>query len=101
MLPLPLKLRPYGGIEMCILLLLLLLLLLSCNYCRTVPAANLPGGPAHVLSKNYYYERDGRRHCMPEMSVYNATTTKAITAGGDQRCSGIFSLLFIIYCYTK
>ena len=27
MLPLPLKLRPYGGIEMCLLLLLLLLLL--------------------------------------------------------------------------
>jgi len=55
------------------------------NNCRSVAAPNLPDGAAHVLSNNYYYDRDGRRHCLPNMSVYNATATKAITAGGEQR----------------
>lgn len=58
-----------------------------CNDCRSIPAPKLPDGAAHALSKNYYCDRDGRRHCMPEMSVYNATAAKAITAGGDKRCS--------------
>lgn len=51
---------------------------------RSVPPANLPAGAADSISKNYYYDRDGRRECMPEMSVYNATAAKAITAGGDK-----------------
>jgi len=57
-----------------------------CYHCRSVPPANLPAGAADSISKNYYYDRDGRRECMPEMSVYNATAAKAITAGGDKRC---------------
>ena len=40
-----------------------------------------------MLSNNYYYDRDGRRQNMPDMSVYSATAAKAITAGGDKRCS--------------
>jgi len=56
--------------------------------CRTIPAPELPDGPAHSLSNNYYYDRDARRACMPDMSVYNATAAKAITAGGENRCSG-------------
>jgi len=59
-------------------------------HCRSVSRPNLPDGPSHALSNNYYHERDARRHCMPEMSVYSATATKAITAGGDQRCSSSF-----------
>lgn len=51
---------------------------------RSVPAAILPDGAAHVLSNNYYYDRDGRRQNMPDMSVYSATAAKAITAGGDK-----------------
>jgi len=63
---------------------------LVCYRRRSIPAPNLPAGAADAMSKNYYYDRDGRRECKPEMSVYNATATKAITAGGDQRCRNSF-----------
>jgi len=69
-----------------------------CCHCRSVPPANLPDGAAHALSRNYYYDRDGRRCNMPEMSVYNATAAKAITAGGDKRCSSSFRWLNTEWC---
>ena len=50
---------------------------------RPGPEANLPPGPSHKLSGNYYYTRDARREVHLPTSIADATKTKAITAGAE------------------
>merc|ERR1711963_1313218 len=49
---------------------------------RPGPQANLPEGPSHKLSANYYYTRDGRREVAPpNVLADNSKDVKAIGAG--------------------
>ena len=51
---------------------------------RPGPEANLPPGPSHKLSGNYYYTRDGRREVAFPDVIADETKTKAIAAGGEE-----------------
>lgn len=46
---------------------------------RSPPLPELPDGPAHKLSANYYCTRDARREVAPPEII--ATGTKQVTAG--------------------
>ncbi len=48
---------------------------------RDPPEANLPPGPAHKVSGNYYFTRDGRREVTFPTTL--ADSTKALQAGGE------------------
>ena len=51
---------------------------------RPGPEANLPPGPGHKLSGNYYYTRDGRREVAPPAVLADLTNQmKAISGGGE------------------
>jgi len=45
---------------------------------RTQPPPVLPDGPSHVVSKNWYCDRDGRRKSQPPTNLYVA---KALPSG--------------------
>uniref|UniRef100_A0A336N0M8 NADH dehydrogenase [ubiquinone] 1 alpha subcomplex subunit 7 n=1 Tax=Culicoides sonorensis TaxID=179676 RepID=A0A336N0M8_CULSO len=45
---------------------------------RTQPPPNLPDGPSHELSANYYYTRDARGNIVPPIDC----TKAALAAGG-------------------
>ena len=45
------------------------------------PEANLPPGPSHKLSGNYYYTRDGRREVAPPTVLAGGKAVKAIEGG--------------------
>ena len=53
---------------------------------RTQPPPDLPEGPAHKLSANYYYARDGRREVRPPTLL--ADSTPALSAGSAQAITG-------------
>ena len=56
---------------------------------RPGPEANLPPGPSHKLSGNYYYTRDGRREVAPPAVLADLTNQmKAISGGSEAATSG-------------
>ncbi|CAL1277809.1 unnamed protein product [Larinioides sclopetarius] len=48
---------------------------------RSPPPANLPDGPSHKLSENYYLTRDGRRLARPPLVLLEDVKKKALTSG--------------------
>ncbi|XP_023232700.1 NADH dehydrogenase [ubiquinone] 1 alpha subcomplex subunit 7-like isoform X1 [Centruroides sculpturatus] len=46
---------------------------------RSPPMPNLPEGPSHKLSSNYYYTRDGRRESRPPLEL-TPTNMKSIAS---------------------
>ena len=49
---------------------------------RTQPQPLLPGGFAHKLSKNYYYDRDARRQVGQPQVLFSATENSQLLASG-------------------
>ena len=45
------------------------------------PEANIPPGPSHKLSGNYYFTRDGRREVTFPSLIADETKAKAIASG--------------------
>jgi len=50
---------------------------------RPGPEPNLPPGPSHKLSANYYYTRDGRREVNPPTVLADQMAPKSLEAGGE------------------
>lgn len=50
---------------------------------RTQPPPEVPGGPAHLLSANYYCQRDPRRVVAPPIDLVQ----QKLLAGGDDKAS--------------
>ncbi|XP_059610764.1 NADH dehydrogenase [ubiquinone] 1 alpha subcomplex subunit 7 [Phlebotomus argentipes] len=48
---------------------------------RTQPPPDVPGGPAHKLSANYYVNRDARREVQPPTDVNQALLGEGKSAG--------------------
>lgn len=48
---------------------------------RSGPEANLPPGPSHRPSANYYYTRDGRREVTFPRSLVDNTKMKVLPSG--------------------
>jgi hypothetical protein len=53
----------------------------DCSF-RTQPQPLLPGGFAHKLSKNYYYDRDARRQVGQPQVLFSATADHQLLASG-------------------
>lgn len=49
---------------------------------RDGPPPEVPGGPQHKLSSNYYFTRDARREVMPDKVL--ADHTKALLGAGKE-----------------
>jgi hypothetical protein len=49
---------------------------------RTQPQPYLPGGFAHKLNKNYYFDRDARRQVGQPQVVFSSTAANSLLASG-------------------
>ncbi|ESO87619.1 hypothetical protein LOTGIDRAFT_235069 [Lottia gigantea] len=54
---------------------------------RTQPPPDLPDGPAHKLSDNYYFTRDARRDVLPPTEIFNGAQRR-LTSGESALESG-------------
>lgn len=54
---------------------------------RPGPEPNLPDGPSHKLSSNYYFTRDGRREVMPNKVLADNSAPKTLEAGGGSEAA--------------
>lgn len=53
---------------------------------RTQPQPLLPGGFAHKIFKNYYFERDARRQVgAPQVLFSTSSTAQALASGAAQQ----------------
>ncbi len=50
------------------------------EFFRTQPQPLLPGGFAHKLNKNYYYDRDARRQVGQPQVVFSNTANHSLLA---------------------
>ena len=51
---------------------------------RSPPMPNIPKGPAHKLSDNYYYSRDGRREVTKPLVVMTADSDVKLLEGKQE-----------------
>ncbi|GIY04764.1 complex I-B14.5a [Caerostris extrusa] len=51
---------------------------------RSPPPPNLPDGPSHKLSSNYYFTRDGRHAARPPIVLLGDASRKAIASGAKE-----------------
>ncbi|KAK9509240.1 hypothetical protein O3M35_006595 [Rhynocoris fuscipes] len=54
---------------------------------RSYPSPDIPRGPAHKLSNNYYYDRDPRRQAATPQVIYSASSEQIQNSRGVQEQS--------------
>lgn len=66
---------------------------------RSPDQPNIPGGPAHKLATNYYFDRDHRRNVAPPTPIYKPGESAAVDDA--EKKYSLFISIFFLFVYIS